>query len=739
MNKKNQIQKIFLSSSLKLRWAGLLIFLLISGKGSFAQTHSISGSVKDSLGNYLEGVNVSVLNTDFGAATNQLGLYRIDGLKPAAYSIKFSAIGYRSVTKSNIIIKNKNIVLNVILKSQVLESGQVVVTASKYEQKVSDLPVSADIIPSSEFSKKNFSNLQNALKYAPGINMTDDQISIRGSSGYSRGAGSRVVLAIDGIPLYTGDTGETIWETIPVAAISRVEIIKGAASSLYGSTAIGGVVNIITKNIPDKSSTFFSSYAGFYDKPSYSEWNWSAKTRLFNGLTLGHSDNFGDFKYEASFSRLEDNGYKQNAFFHKYIGFFKGEYKLNQQNDLTFLATTFNKRSGNFLYWKDSRQALIPPAENLGQITSTNRYLFGIIYNDVISDNFLLKVKSSYYLNKWNDGSVPLNESTSNLYRTEIQTNASLSQNFVLTSGIEGVAANVSSTLFGNPNLKQAGIYTQGDLSFSFPLILTAGVRFDISKLDTLNSTDAVSPKLGLNYKLSNQITLRSSLGTGFRAPSLAEAFTSTTANGITVEPNPNLKSEKNFTTELGVNYEPANYFSFDAAAFWNEYYNFIEPGIDPANGMVLFSNLTRAKIQGVELNSNVKIFSNSLQFSLHYTYLWARNLDSHTPLKYRPRNTFYGSVDYYFKELNVGADFRYWSRVEAIDEELINLGLIPDGNLRTAVYVLDFRAAFKLNMFAIPVNLFFNVNNIFNYNYVELIANLEPLRNYSLRIQLNF
>ena len=712
--------------------------IFIPSGNLFCQTFSVSGTVKDSQGTLLEGVNISVLNSSYGAASNNLGFYEIKGLSPGIYRIKFSAIGYQTLTKDNIDIDNKNIVINAFLKSQVLESEQVVVTASKYEQKVSDLPVSADLIPSSEFSRKNISNLQDMLKYAPGINMTDDQISIRGSSGYSRGAGSRVVLALDGIPMYTGDTGETIWETVPIAAIQRVEIIKGAASSLYGSSAIGGVVNIITKNIPAKPATFFSSYIGFYNKPGYSQWDWSSKTRMFNGITIAHSDDLGKFKYAASFTRLEDNSYKQNGFFHKYIGFLKGEYNINDNSNLTFLATTFNKKSGSFLYWKDSRHALIPPDENQGQVTSTNRYLFGVIYRDVVSDKFLLKIKSSYYRNNWDDGSVPLNESTSNLYRTELQTNISLDKNLILTSGIEGVSADVRSTLFGNPNLNQTGIYTQGDFSFDIPLILTAGVRFDFSKLDTLKSTAAVSPKLGLNFKINNKLTLRSSLGTGFRAPSLAEAFTSTTANGITVKPNPYLKSEKNFTTEFGINYQAAGNLNFDAAAFWNEYYNFIEPGVDPADGLIIFSNLTRARIQGIEFNSDLGLFSNNIQFSLHYTYLWARNLETHSALKYRPRNTFYGSVDYFYNCFNIGADFRYWSRVEKIDEELINLGLIPDGNLRVAAYVLDLRASYKLNLFNFPFGIFFNVNNVFNYNYVELIANLEPLRNYSLRLELN-
>ena len=132
--------------------------------------------------------------------------------------------------------------------------------------------------------------MEDALRYVPGINMVDDQISIRGSSGYSRGTGSRVLLALDGLPFYTGDTGETIWEAIPTTEIKRVEIIKGAASSLYGSSAIGGVINAISRDISPYPVTTLNGFTGLYDQPYYQGWNWSGEMRPFNGLTIAHSN-----------------------------------------------------------------------------------------------------------------------------------------------------------------------------------------------------------------------------------------------------------------------------------------------------------------------------------------------------------------------------------------------------------------------------------------------------------------
>jgi len=719
-----------------MRLLYLKIFILLLAAELTAQPYSISGRITDSGSHPLIGVNIIIIGTGTGTSSDVNGFYRIDNLTDRSYNIKFSAVGYEDVLKI-IDLSNKSVQLNVTMVEKPVETEQVIVTAGKREQYITDLPVSADVIHSDEFAKKNFSNLENALRYVPGVYMTDDQISIRGSSGYSRGAGSRVLLALDGIPFYTGDTGETIWELIPTPMIRRVEIIKGAASSLYGSTAIGGVVNVITKDIPDKPATTFESYIGLYDEPSYTEWNWSSENRLYNGITLSHAQQFGVIGIEASLTRLEDMSYRQSGFSHKYIGFLKGKFDITPASSLTILANTLNKKGGNFYYWKDSRHALVPTDDQQGQTVTTSRYLFGAVYKNVFSNDFLLNIKTSYYRTDWSDTSPAMDESLTNLYRGEIQINRSFSDKVVIVAGVEGLSSNVNSNLFGNPEMWSGGLYLQGDISYLQPLTVSAGIRYDYSKLDTLNGENAISPKIGLNYKVTDKIILRSSAGTGFRAPSLAEAFTSTTASGIIIKPNPDLKSETNFTFEFGANYLPFSEFSLNAAVFQSEYFDFIEPRIDPADGYAVFRNVTRARIQGFETDVKSELFRKKVLLSLSYTYLWTRDLNTNKALKYRPQHLFVGSLDYYLGNLNIGSDFRYWSRVQEIDDELVRI--VNDGDLRVDVYVLDLRASYNFNSLSIPASIFLNADNVLNYNYVELIGNLKPIRNYSLSIQFSF
>ena len=714
----------------------LFILLLVSTQSISAQTYTIRGKVADLRSKPIPGVNVVLTGTNYGAATDDDGKYEITDLAPGIYIIEFSAIGYEKNIK-DVDVQNKSVNLNVVLKETIIKSEVVLITAGKYEQKKSNLPISSEIILGKELTERNFSNLEDAIRYVPGVTMTEDQVSIRGSSGYSRGTGSRALFAIDGLPFYTGDTGEIVWEMVPVTELQRVEIIKGAASSLYGSAAIGGVINGLTRNISDKPLTIINGFYGMFDKPYYAEWDWSGERRPFNGLTLSHSNKFGNFGFNISFTRLEESSYKQDDDFKKYIGFLKTVYNFTPVSSLTFLANTFNKRAGQFLYWKDSRNALVPPDQNVGVRIETNRYLFGLIYKSLISDKILLNVKTSYYRNYFKDNETIPNESTSNLYRGEVQINTNLTDFILLTSGIEGTFSKVNSSLFGNPDAFGVGSYAVADITFSFLLIASIGVRYDYSKLDSLNGSGAVSPKLGLNYKLRENLILRSSFGTGFRAPTLSEAFTSTSTGGITVKPNPYIKSEHNLTFEFGLNYTPFDLLNLDLAVFQNEYYDMIEPGIDPTDGLVFFSNVVRARIQGFEASTTINIFPNQLSLSFNYTYMWARDLETGLALRYRPRHIFYSSLDFNKWNFDLGINFRYTSRVEEIDEELVDLGVVVDGDLRVPVYTTDINLGFSFVSLQLPLNLYFNVKNIFNYNYVELIGNIRPIRSYSFGFNL--
>lgn len=713
----------------------ILTFLFIPFSVIFAQTFEISGRITDPEFIPIPGVNVYILNTTFGDATNDKGFFQIKNIPPGNYELEISAIGYSK--KRQKITLNRNIKIDFILIPEAIKTDEIVVTAGKYEQKKSELPVSSEIIYGAKLIERNFRNLEAAMRFVPGVNMTEDQISIRGSSGYSRGAGARALVTIDGLPFYTGDTGEIVWEMIPATEIQRVEIIKGAASSLYGSSAIGGVVSAITREVSAFPRTTINTYYGFYDKPYYKEWDWSDKLHSFNGVTISHSNSFDNFGFNISLTRLEDLSYRRDDFSKKYIGFLKLQYSFDPSSSLTFLANTFNKRGGNFLYWKDSRNALINSDFVSSNRIETNRYLAGLVYKNLINNETIFSLKASYYRNNFSDNSIPENISTSHLYRLESQITSGLNKNIILTSGAEVIPSKVNSSLFGNPSAIAAGLYSIADFNFDFPLIISVGLRYDYGKLDSLEASGSISPKIGFNYKLLKNLIFRSSLGTGFRNPSLAEAFTSTSTSGITVKPNPKLKPERNITSEFGFNYSYESLFEIDFAIFQNEYYKMIEASVDPTDGLIFFNNVLRARIQGLEIGTTFNIIPGILKSNFAYTHLYSKDVEQGKSLKYRPKHTITSSVEFNNWHFGLGIYFRYQSRVDEIDNELIDLGIVRDGNLRVPVYQTDVNLSYDLITFGLPAVIYLNAKNIFNYNYVELIGNLRPIRNFSFGFNL--
>ncbi|MCB0748983.1 MAG: TonB-dependent receptor, partial [Ignavibacteriae bacterium] len=673
----------------------------------YAQTGTLNGVVNDNLGNPLIGANIIIEGTLLGTATNSDGKFKVVKIKNGKYRIKASMIGYKNYRSDFIEINNDKKELTIELTPTSYQYDQLVISANKFDQDLREISTSSYVIDSKIFSDKNYQKIDDAFRYVPGITMTQDQISIRGSSGYSRGAGTRVLVAIDGIPIYTPDTGEIIWELIPINDIERIEILKGASSSLYGSSAIGGVINILTKEITSNPLTFVKLQGGIYDKPTFTEWQWTNKTLSFNSQSISHSQSIGKLSLSVSLSRLEDLSYRKNDEQLRYSAFIKANYNFSESTTLSIWGTGYTREKGTFIYWKDLGNALIPPDTDLGQSVKSDRTIMGINLKHIYDDKLSISFIPSVYISYWKDQSEGNNKSSSRLYRSELRANYSHSENANIVSGIEFQHNDIGSTIFGNRNANTIGIFSQLDYKIINPLNLSFGIRFDNTKLENLKSEYSFSPKLGLNYKYDKNTYLRASIGKGFRSPSLAEAFTSTTTSGVTVKPNPNLKSETSYSMEVGVNHNFYNLVSFDLAIFNNEFFDMIEPGFDPVDGQLFFNNLTRARIQGVDINTTTSIIPQHLIMNLGYNYLWAIDVDKNISLKYRPKQNAIIGLNYNHNIFETGIDFRYMSRVEKIDNELVDLGLVPDGNERVDIIILDARLGVNLFSQNIPGRIF--------------------------------
>ncbi len=705
-----------------------------------AQNGSIRGKVVTDENEPLNGVNIIVIGTQFGAATKKDGSFEIKNLPFGEYTLEVSMIDY-SKKIINYFLDASSTSITIILTEQLIQTQQIVVSASKYEQRVQDLPVSTAVIQPDFITRNNFQTFDDMLRFVPGVQMNLEQPSIRGSSGYSKGTGARVLVAVNGIPMYTGDTGEIIWELIPTADIERVEIIKGPASSLYGSSAIGGVINIITKNSVKNPITHFRSYFGAYDKPAYDLWKWNDDLRTFYGVELTHSNSIGNLGYTFSFKKFDNMSYRKNDFSKRYLGYLKLTYDFTSENKLTYFADYLNMDRGNFLYWGDSRSYALIDTSSAGNTVKSNRLFTGLIYHHHFSQSVTAEFKSSYYYTKFDGYGKELTESIGNLFRNELVTNINLSEASVLTSGVEVSNSTINSNIFHSPRFFGTGIYSQFEYKGIPGLLATFGLRYDYMKMDSINAANAITPKIGFNYKAAQDFILRASFGTGFRAPTPSEVFTATAlGGGFNITGNPDLNAETSMSVEAGCIYEPEKEYSFDLSLYMTNYNDYIEANLTN-KGDIKFLNVPKARIEGLEFGSNLSLVPELLKVNLGYNFMWARNLTDNKFLKYRSRHSFNAQVRFTPYPFDIGIDFRCSSRVDEIDDLITQppFQLVIDGAKRVPIYVTDLNLGYNLLIGNTQAKIFLNAKNIFNYNYVEFIGNIAPIRNFSASFELYF
>jgi len=705
---------------------------------SHAQRAKIQGMILDEDSQALAGANVYLSGTVLGASSDENGKFLIVNVPLGEFTLVISVIGYQK-KEIQVSISQAEKVYNVReikLTSVALKSEPIIVTASKYEQNIQDVPSSISILSSSELMARNSVTVDEALQYISGIHLNASQISIRNSTGYSKGVGSRVMMLVDGLPYLTGDTQEINFESLQINEIERVEIVKGAGSALYGSSAIGGVINVITKDIEEQRKIGLKMYGGFYSKPYYPEWEWSDATRFLSGLSFNFSERKEKIGYRVSAAHDQDDSFKKNDWLKRYHVGGKIEFEISPFKKLKLATNYMLQKRGNFLYWKDLSNALIPPDDQLDDQVEAKRSYINASYRHVLDDDRFYSIKAIWFHNQFDDNIEDQpgsggNHSKSDFIDGEFQYNIGLEKHF-FTAGISFSYNRVSSNLFGNQSGRNLALYGQDEIKLSDNMLTSLGIRLDYFDIDSLKSDYQINPKLGLIYKIWQGGALRGSVGHGFRAPSVAESFTSTTAGGLRVIPNLDLKPERSISYELGINQVISDRFFIDFAAFYNRFWNLIE-GKFIASGDIQFRNVTDAKITGFELNFIWSIIANLLDYRVGYTFTEPLNMSKDEYLTYRPRHLFYSNVVLQYKYFKAGVDYRFISRYDKIDEDFARI--IPNAEERVPVHVLDCRISAELYMFLIS----FQINNILQYHYVDLIGSIAKTRNYILTVTTTF
>ena len=710
-----------------------------SGQG----TSLLFGVVRDTLGQPVRA-NLRDVSGGHETTADGTGRYRLTVIAGTAV-VRVGYVGLRSIVDTVVLAAGDSLERDYRLEAAAVELQATIVTAAKHSQLLDQSVTSVALVSDTDLARRAVSTVDEAVNKAPGVLFLNGQVNIRGSSGFVEGLGSRVLLLVDGVPANQGDRGGIDWDMVPVADVDHVEVVKGAGSALYGSAALGGVVNLITHDIPLGLHGQFRATGGTYANPPYDAWQFRDYTGGLAGVDATGSYGTETLRGSLTLGGRHSDGYREQDRSNQWETSGRAEWVPESGTRVTASGAWTSHQYQNFPTWCvagacDTRGQAYQPFmidnSGRGSYTRSNKGYVAATLDRTSSPSFAWQARGSWLRTHFTDAN-PDDWSVANRLGAEARGVLHLGggDDRVFTVGIEGAHTGTTSDIFGDSG--RVGDHTEiefapyGEAEQRIGrLMLTAGARLDHVIVDDSIATTVASPRIGAVMP-SALGTWRASAGRGFRAPTLAERYVTTTAFGFKVVPNPDLRPETAWSFEVGNSGAFASWGRVDAALFWTEARQLIEPAfivfVDPvthdSTPEIQIQNVSRARLRGLDASVAITPVP-ALTATLAYLYLDSRDLTRDTVLSFRPRHLFTVSSDYRWRSWSVGADFRYTSRIERIELDQI-FGQDP----RVPARVLDLRAGWERG----PVSARLLVTNALNYMYNFVPRTLEPVRTMSV------
>ena len=585
----------------------LKILLLIFSITCSSQNNSLTGKISDRLEN-LSYVNIYIQNTKFGTSSNDEGYYQIKNIPSGTYKIVVSSLGYKTKTIEITFNKDEKIIQNFSLVSD-NSLDEIVVSGNLKPVSKSASSVPVDVY-SKSFFKKNptpsiFESLQNVNGVRPQLNCNvcnTGDIHINGLEG------PYTFVLIDGMPIVSGLSTVYGLTGIPQALIQRVEVVKGPASTLYGSEAVGGIINIITKKPSNSPMLFVDSFSSSWEEINTDigfKYNASKKIQGLLGINYfnyqniidNNNDNFTDLTLQnriSIFNKLNiersNNKLFTVAFRYVYEDRWGGETNWNKSfrgTDLVYGESIYTSR------WETFGTYELPTTENIRLQFSANGHhqdsfygtdsykadqliAFGqLVYNKKIKKKHDLLFGIAYRYTTYDD-------------------------NTFATSESDGVTNKPSI-------IHLPGVFIQDEMNLTNQHKLLIGARYDYN---SLHGT-IFSPRV--NYKWNsknNKNILRFSVGNGFR---VANIFTEdhaalSGAREVVFEgelsPETSWNANVNYVKKISIN---NTLVSLDASGFYTHFNNRILPDYQTDPNKIIYANLNGFSVsKGVSLNSDI-------------------------------------------------------------------------------------------------------------------------------------
>ncbi|MBN2682716.1 MAG: TonB-dependent receptor [Bacteroidales bacterium] len=750
-----------------------LLFPLIS------ITQVIRGKVVDSQNNPLAGANIFIPELKRGIFSNERGFFEIEVHYSGKLSINVSFLGYVSQSKTLLVREGETNQISFILEKQTFNPGEVIIEANRKSDLSIQSPGKIHIINAKKIEQSSSLSIPSVLTSLSGVDVRTDfgmfssksVVSLRGLGG---GNQTGTLVLLDGCPINKSDAGSVNWNMIDKDIIEEIEIVKGPASILFGSNAMGGIINFITKRPEEKFGGKITAQYGTYN-------TFNQKVLLTgrsqNGILYGRI--IANHKKSDGYINTPDYIIKENDTI--VVPVFFDEYMYSAM--LGFQPDIKDKIELTINYFDDIRGNGVKIYEDKGAVTHHDTW-HGIgryhkeVGKSVFDFNFFYLEEDYNRLDEYYSMSeYKLYEVVSK--RKEIGFRASgisekdsiyrFTYGFDYKNGcVDGADIYYSSTdlIRNKGNIGIFGAFFQSEFYFlNNKLSITPGIRYDISVFNNgsfsiedpsymieylvdyqffdlpKETYSGLSPKLNINYKIDSKTLLYFSLGKGFRAPLLEDLCrTGKRKTGFKIA-NPELKPEYIFNYEVGINYKTEKLKASFSTYFMDgrDFMYFLSTGDSVNLGYSIvpvyrMENISEVRIFGLETDFELEM-NRLLSFSANYTYNSSviSNFIKKSPADFNLEGKYLVDIPFHkgaaglilrtkFVNFSIKAVYtgsRYINEENNIDVTYFKSDKYP------SFYTLDAKLSKTINSFKIDLEC----ENIFNEIYVNRSGYRSPGR----------
>jgi len=590
---------------------------------------------------------------------------------------------------------------------QTFEMDEFVVTASRVATSKVDTPANISVISAEQIADKNYSNVQEVLADTPGVNLIgsgakgtnagEDQIMINGDT--------RVLVLIDGRRVNIGSSGKSSAGWLPpVNAIERVEVLKGGGSALYGTDAVGGVVNIITKKGSDmEPQVTMRAVTGSFGTEEYGLTAGGATDSGLGVFIAANKERRGNFDYKNQHGdvvEMKNSGYNTEGVN------IKLDQTIGDDDRITFAFEHNNSEGGAPFTYKDTR--FTDKFKRLNNNVSI-RY----DWNETDDNHGYVQVYKNHQNAKFlSSDPVDASAFIDETFGFDAQQNFVLSDKHELTAGVEYYETEVENSFYvnGKQSIENKAVFFEERWKISDSWQLNSGLRFD----EHSRYGEEFTPKVALNKKFNDFSNAYLSWGKVFNAPTTDQLYYSG-MGGTMPEGNPDLDAETGDAWTLGYNTKLGEKTDVAVSAYYSDIDNAITIGWNPYK----FVNANKEKRRGFEVSINHE-FDEYISGYLSYAYMkierdfgYGNGFERDTNEK---PNTYRAGLKYKNAGWTYNADLTAVSgqKVRAND----GMGNYTAGYTDKNYFILDLGAQYKVNK---NLKLFINALNVTNARYQEI------------------